>query len=118
MKQGAPPGPSLGLPPGIGPGRPNRPGRTGFIILALVTLVAWAPAFSVLFTMAVAGARGCHVSEATVLPCPSPFGDLGELLTATGMMGWLMLATMPFMAATALAWAVLLLAWIWRRLRR
>ncbi|MCR0981597.1 hypothetical protein [Roseomonas populi] len=107
-----------GLPPGIGPGRPNRLGRTGLIILVVVTLVAWAPVLSVLFTAAVAGALDCRVHEGFINPCPSPVGDLGELLYATGVMGWLMLATAPFMLATGVIWPVLLLAWIWRRIRR
>ncbi len=87
--------------------------------LAAVTLLAFAPLLSVLFTSVVAGALDCRVDEASTYPCPGPFGtDLGELLTFTGMMGWFMLVTAPFMLATALAWAVLALWGAWRLLRR
>jgi hypothetical protein len=72
----------------------------------------------VLFTSAVASALDCRVDEAGIHPCPGPFGlDLGELLYATGMMGWLMLATAPVMLLTALAWVVILLVWVFRRAR-
>ncbi|MBP0492004.1 hypothetical protein [Roseomonas indoligenes] len=106
-----------GLPPGIGPGRPNRLGRTGIVLLTLVTLVAWAPLLSVLFTAAVADALGCRVHEGFPTPCPSRFGDLGELLYTTGVMGWLMLVTGPFMLATGVIWPVLLIVRICRRFR-
>ena len=105
------------LPPGIGPGRPMI-GWGLLITLGLVTLLGWAPFLSVLFTSAVARALGCQVSEAKVQPCPGPFGtDLGELLYFTGVMGWFMLVTWPVVLGTAIAWVLLLLRWIWRRLR-
>ena len=95
------------LPPGIGPGRPLRR-RWGLWALAVVTLLAWAPVLSVAFTIAVADLLGCQVDEGSVHPCPGPFGwDLGELLYATGVMGWLMLVTAPAMLLTGLAWPVL-----------
>lgn len=106
------------LPPGIGPGRPQRRGCLLWA-LAGVTLLAWAPLLSVTFTYLVANALGCEVNEARVNPCPGPFGwDLGELLVFTGTMGWFMLVTAPFMLATAVGWAALLLTWLWRLARR
>ncbi|WP_338663696.1 hypothetical protein VQH23_00725 [Pararoseomonas sp. SCSIO 73927] len=113
-----PPGAPIGLPPGIGPGRPHRLGRVGLVILGVVTLLSWAPLLSVLFTSVVANALGCRVHEGFPTPCPSRFGDLGELLYTTGVMGWLMLLTGPFMLATGVIWPVLLLGWLWRRIRR
>jgi hypothetical protein len=107
-----------GLPPGIGPGRPSRlhPGR---VVLALITMLAWAPLLSVLFTAEVADALSCRVDEGSVHPCPGPFGtDLGELLYTTGMMGWFLLITGPFMLGTAILWIVILLRCLVRRIRR
>jgi hypothetical protein len=94
--------------------------RRGLLIgLGLLTLLGWAPFLSVLFTSAMASAFGCRVDEGSVHPCPGPFGlDLGELLYATGVMGWLMLVTWPVVLGTTIAWAVILLRLIWRLLRR
>lgn len=104
------------LPPGVGPGKRSRWLRAG---LLLVTLLAWSPLLSVFLAAVAAGALGCRLDEGSVHPCPAPLGsDLGSLLYAMGMMGWLMLGTLPFMALTALAWLVLALRWAWRRLRR
>ncbi|WP_458096023.1 hypothetical protein [Roseomonas sp. WA12] len=94
--------------------------RLGLLIgLGLVTLLGWAPFLSVLFTSAVAGALDCRVDESSIHPCPGPFGtDLGELLYTTGIMGWFMLVTWPIVIGTTIAWVVILLRWIWQRIRR
>ena len=111
------PGP-VRLPPGIGPGRPFRWGWAGRLALLAVTLAAWAPFLSVLATAVVADALGCRVDEGSVHPCAGPFGtELGSLLYSMGVMGWLMLATAPFMLLTGLAWTVILVRWAWRRMR-
>ena len=97
---------------------PGRRSRWGYAALLAVTLVAWAPVISLALMSAVAGTLGCRVDEGSVHPCPSPFGqDLGPLLYAMGVMGWLMLATAPFMLVTGLAWLLLLLRWGWRKIR-
>ena len=87
-------------------------------MLVLVTLLAWSPLLSVLFTAAVADALGCRVHEGFATSCPGPFGlDLGELLYTTGVMGWFLLVTGPVMLATMVAWGVILARALWRRAR-
>ena len=108
-----------GLPPGIA-APPRRRGRWVWAaLLALVTLLAWAPVLSVTFTVIAADWLGCRVHEGFPTPCPGPFGqDWGGLLYTTGVLGWLMLATAPVMLLTLLAWIIILLRWVIRRLRR
>jgi hypothetical protein len=39
--------------------------------------------------------HGCRVDEGSVHPCIINWKDYGQLLYALGIMGWLMLATLP-----------------------
>ncbi|MBU1306800.1 MAG: hypothetical protein KKF33_14940 [Alphaproteobacteria bacterium] len=66
----------------------------GLISLGIALLAAL-PLFSVLFTAFVADANGCQVDEGSAHPCMVMGQDWGETLYFTGMMGWLMLATLP-----------------------
>ena len=83
--------------------------------LVVVTAIGWAPLASVVATGIVAGPYGCRVDEGSVHPCPTPYGDLGPLLYAGGMMGWFMLITFPLMLGTLVLWPILIVTWIRRR---
>ena len=68
------------------------------------------PLFSVLFTAAMASAFDCRVDEGSVHPCIVAGIDIGGLLYTTGVMGWLMLVSLP-LAALALVWLLLTAVW-------
>lgn len=88
-------------------------------LLCGIVVVAALPLLSVLFTYAVAGMAGCSVNEARVQPCMIMGMDWGALLYATGVLGWLMLASIPLGAMALLALLVIYLVhylW-WRRMK-
>ena len=89
----------------------------GRALLALVTLLAWAPLGLLLLGMGIAGALGCAVNEAGAQPCLFHGIDLGHTLYFLFMMGWLMIVALPVMLATAVAWLVLGTRWLGRRFR-
>jgi hypothetical protein len=86
---------------------------------ALILLLSVFPLLSVLVTSAIASIGGCQVNEAFVQPCVILGIDLGGLLYGMGVLGWLMLVTLPA-GAIALAALVVMLALhllAWRRNR-
>ena len=106
------------LPP-LAP-RPVSPrGRRLFWAVAVLgTVAAWIPLLSVALCSALAGALSCRVDESTAHPCMFAGVDIGPLLYTLGMMGWLMLATAPFMLATLVFWPAAALRALWHRWRR
>ena len=88
------------------------------LTLLLVTLIAWAPLGAVLAASAVASAFDCRVDEGSVHPCAVAGVDIGSLLYALGVSGWLMLAAFPLMLLTLVAWVGVAIWAIVRRLRR
>jgi hypothetical protein len=82
------------------------------IVLALIILVACAPIGSVMACAAMANALGCKVDEGSVHPCIVNGHDYGHLLYTLGVMGWLMLLTIP---AGLVAFAVWLVILIWHQ---
>jgi hypothetical protein len=76
-------------------------------LLLLATVVAWAPLVSVVTASAVTSLAGCELNEAGATPCVIGERDVGELLTTMFVLGWLMLATAPFMIATIVGWVLL-----------
>src|SRR5881398_853305 len=86
-------------------------------ILYCIVLVALAPVGSVVACGLIANAHGCRVDEGSVHPCMINGKDYGQLLYTLGVMGWLMLVTLP---AGALAFALWLIVLVihrtnWRR---
>jgi hypothetical protein len=65
------------------------------IILALIVIVALAPIGSVVACGWIANAHGCKVDEGSVHPCIIDGKDYGQLLYTLGVLGWLMLVTLP-----------------------
>src|SRR5881275_1159574 len=65
------------------------------IVLVLIVLVALAPVGSVVACGLIANAHGCRVDEGSVHPCVINGKDYGQLLYTLGVLGWLMLVTIP-----------------------
>lgn len=78
-------------------------------VLCLIGLVAMAPIGSVMVASLVANANGCRVDEGSVHPCMVGGKDYGEMLYTLGVLGWLMLITLPLGALAGLLWLVVLL---------
>jgi hypothetical protein len=78
----------------------------GFVLLLAITL---APVISVVFASVIANANGCVVDEGSVHPCLIAGSDWGETLYTLGVLGWLMLVTLPVGSVALLVLAVVLL---------
>ena len=79
-----------------------------WLVLTLIVLVALAPIGSVVACSAIANAHGCKVDEGSVHPCVINGKDYGQLLYTLGVMGWLMLVTLPGGALAFVIWLVVL----------
>lgn len=79
-----------------------------WVLLALILAVALAPLISVMIAGWIAEANGCVLHEGFVNPCLVNGTDMGETLYAMGVMGWLMLASLPLGAMAILAWLAIL----------
>ncbi|MGV3491889.1 MAG: hypothetical protein ACO1OG_11255 [Devosia sp.] len=90
-----------------------------WLLLALILVFALAPLASVAIVSWIAEANGCALNEATINPCVVNGVDMGGTLYTFGVLGWLMLATIPLGAMALCAWlAILVIHWIiWRRRR-
>ena len=66
-------------------------------LLALLVIGAFtvAPVGSVILCAAIANRYGCKVDEGSVHPCIINGQDYGQLLYSLGVMGWLMLVSIP-----------------------
>jgi hypothetical protein len=76
------------------------------IVLAVILIVMLAPMASVMIAGSIAGSHGCVLHEGFVNPCIVDGKDIGETLYAMGMMGWLMIATIPAGLVALLIWLV------------
>lgn len=90
--------------------------RAWLWVLAVATLLAWLPMLCVFFAAGFADWAGCQVNEGGGTPCIVGGHHWGPFLTSMFVMGWLMLVTLPFMLASLVAWAIVLLRW-WRQRR-
>lgn len=79
------------------------------IVLLFVVAVALAPIGSVVAAGVIANSHGCHVDEGSVHPCVIGGKDYGEMLYTLGVLGWLMLITVPAGALAVAVWTVVLL---------
>jgi hypothetical protein len=88
-----------------------------WIVLALIAIVAFAPVGSVVACGLIANAHGCRVDEGSVHPCVIGGKDYGQLLYTLGVMGWLMLITLPAGALAFATWLIVLVLHrsAWRR---
>jgi hypothetical protein len=78
------------------------------LVLVLILAFTLAPIGSVVACSWIANAYGCKVDEGSAHPCMINGVDRGELLYALGVMGWLMLVTLPAGACAVLGWIVIL----------
>jgi hypothetical protein len=87
------------------------------IAFVLIVLVALAPVGSVVACGLIANAHGCRVDEGSVHPCIIDGHDYGQLLYTLGVLGWLMLVTLPGGALALVTWLIVLILHhaSWRR---
>ena len=78
-------------------GKPHKRFPWIWYLLALLVIFAFAfaPIGSVTLCAAIANAYGCKVDEGSMHPCIINGHDYGELLYSLGVMGWLMLVSLP-----------------------
>ena len=79
-----------------------------WIVLVLIIAFALAPIGSVVVCGVIANAFGCKVDEGSVHPCMINGKDYGHLLYTLGVMGWLMLVTLPLGALAFMIWLIVL----------
>jgi hypothetical protein len=79
-------------------------------LVALIAILAFAfwPIGSVMLCAWIANAHGCKVDEGSVHPCIINGHDYGELLYSFGVMGWLMLVTIPAGLVAFASWLIFL----------
>jgi hypothetical protein len=80
-----------------------------WIVLVLIVLFAFAPIGSVMLCGAIANAYGCKVDEGSVHPCTIGGHNYGELLYSLGVLGCLMLVTLPAGALMFVLWLIVLI---------
>ncbi len=89
--------------------------RRIFIVLAVLCLL---PRASVLASATIAALAGCELNEASTSVCSIAGVDIGGLLSAMFVMGWMALITLPMLLGVLVAWA-LVEGWVrWRARRR
>jgi hypothetical protein len=88
-----------------------------WIFLFLILAVMLSPVGSVVACGWFANAHGCKVDEGSVHPCIVGGKDYGQLLYTLGVLGWLMLVTIPAGALALAIWVVILILHLsaWRR---
>jgi hypothetical protein len=91
------------------PKRKRFPWIVYWAALGLIVLVALAPIGSVVACGWIANTHGCKVDEGSVHPCMINGKDYGHMLYTLGVMGWLMLVTLPAGALALGLWLVVLL---------
>jgi hypothetical protein len=94
--------------PPLLPKRKRFPWIFYWVVLGLIILVALAPIASVAACGWIANTHGCKVDEGSVHPCMINGKDYGHMLYTLGVMGWLMLVTLPGGALALGLWLVVL----------
>ncbi len=79
-----------------------------WLLLALILVFMLAPVASVTIAGIVAGGAGCALDEGSVHPCLVNGVDMGETLYTLGVLGWLMLLTLPIGVIALAAWGIVL----------
>lgn len=93
----------------IAPPRPRRfPWPVYITILVVILVLAATPVVLTIIGGALASANNCQLDEGSVHPCIIGGVDRGELVYTLGMMGWLMLASLPLGVVAAGIWLFVL----------
>ncbi len=74
-------------------------------VVAIVVLCL-SPMISLFIAGGIASHYGCTLHEGFVNPCVVAGRDIGGTLYTMGVMGWMMLFTLPIGAAVLVAWIV------------
>ncbi len=91
------------------PVRKRFPWILYWIVLVPIIFLALAPVGSVVACGLIANAYGCRVDEGSVHPCIINGLDYGQLLYTLGVLGWLMLVTLPGGAFAFVVWLLVLI---------
>ncbi|MGN7124943.1 hypothetical protein [Methylorubrum thiocyanatum] len=73
-------------------------------MMLAATVVVWMPALLFALGFALVHLTGCRADEASAHPCLVAGIDIGGLLYALLMMGWLVVLLLPFMLLTLVIW--------------
>jgi len=79
------------------------------ILLIIIVAASLAPVASVAVAGWIANSNGCKLDEGSVHPCVIGGRDYGQLLYTLGVLGWLMLATLPGGALALMVWLIILI---------
>src|SRR3954449_13296772 len=79
------------------------------LALLVIGAFAFAPVGSVILCAVIAHTYGCKVDEGSVHPCIINGQDYGDLLYSLGVMGWLMLVSIPIGLCASAGWLGFLL---------
>jgi hypothetical protein len=90
------------------PARRRFPWPVYLVVLAVIVVLAALPVLSVTVAGLVASANGCRLDEGGAHPCVIAGTDYGDTLYTLGVLGWLMLASLPLGVMALLVWAVVL----------
>ena len=91
------------------PIRKRFPWIVSWLALGVIILIALAPAGSVAACGLIANANACKVDEGSVYPCIINGQDYGQLLYTLGVLGWLMLVTLPGGVFAFVIWLIILI---------
>lgn len=77
-----------------------------WIALALILLLWIAPVLVALAAGGVASVLGCELNEGAAHPCMLFGSDIGGTLYTLGVLGWLTIIGIPFLAIALIVWVV------------
>ena len=98
--------------------KPGFPWGIYLRVFGIGALLALAPVISVAMAGGIASLNGCPLTEANITPCVVLGVDLGGVLYGMGVMGWMMLLTLPAGAVAGIGWVVVLLGHLlWHNMR-
>lgn len=91
------------------PVRKRFPWIVYWILLVLIVLFALAPVGTAIASASIANAHGCQVDEGSAHPCIINGHDYGQLFYTLGVLGWLMLVTLPGGLFAFVIWLIVLI---------
>ncbi len=92
-----------------GPAQRRFPWWAYWLVLAFVVAFTVWPIASVALASFIADANGCQLNEGSINACIVVGQDLGEMLYILGVLGGLMLVTLPLGLGALIVWLIILL---------